>query len=78
MAAFTITRQSEYCVRLLNTVMSNIEYGQKLIPFVERWLNTTIGRLTGYTPLEIMLREPRTDIFEDNFSKSSDQTPPEE
>ena len=37
-----------------------------------------MGGLTRYTPVEMKLREPRTDIFEDILSKSSEQTPPEE
>ena len=34
-----------------------------------------MGSLTGYSPVEMMIREPRTDIFEDNFSKYRDQMP---
>jgi len=49
----------------------------ELIPFIERWLNITVGGLTGYTPVEMMLIELRPDILEDNFSKSC-QTLPEE
>jgi hypothetical protein len=47
----------------------------ELIPFIERWLKITMGSLTGYSPVEMMIREPRTDIFEDNFSKYRDQMP---
>jgi hypothetical protein len=43
-----------------------------LIPLIERRLTITVGGLTGYTPVEMILREPRPHIFEDNFSKSSD------
>ena len=50
----------------------------ELILFIERWLKIIVGGLTGYTPVEMMLREPKSHIFEDNFSKSSDHTPSEE
>ena len=50
----------------------------ELIPFIERWLNITMGSLTGYSPVEMMIRELKTDIFEDNFSKYWDQTPQDE
>jgi hypothetical protein len=37
-----------------------------------------MGSLTGYSPVEMKIREPRTDIFENNFSKYWNQTPQDE
>jgi hypothetical protein len=47
----------------------------ELIPFIERWLNTTIGGSTAYTPVELMFREPMPDMFGEMLSKSPDQLP---
>jgi hypothetical protein len=47
----------------------------ELIPFIDRWLNTTIGGSNGYTPVELMFGDPMSDMFEGILCKSPDEVP---
>jgi len=46
-----------------------------LIPNIESWLNTTITCSTGFTPVELMFKDIRPDIFGKILSKTKEQQP---
>jgi hypothetical protein len=42
---------------------------------MEKWLNGTISDSTGYAPLELILGQPRPDLFRKFLTKKADELP---
>jgi hypothetical protein len=42
---------------------------------MEEWLNGTVSDSTGYAPLELMLGQPRPDLYRKFLTKEADELP---
>ncbi|PNF35650.1 hypothetical protein B7P43_G17966 [Cryptotermes secundus] len=47
----------------------------EMVPYITKWLNTSVSGTTGYSPIELMFDEPRPDLFREILDKTSEQLP---
>jgi hypothetical protein len=50
----------------------------EIISLVEKWLNSSVTRTTGYSVVEIVFNEPKPDAFKQILHNTQDQMPPVE
>jgi hypothetical protein len=50
----------------------------ELVPYITKWLNLSASSSTGYSPMELMYGEPKTDLFREMLKKNQDEQPTEE
>jgi transposase InsO family protein len=48
----------------------------ELLLHIEEWINGTLSDSTGYSPVELMLNDPKPDLFEKFLKKGPEQKPP--
>jgi hypothetical protein len=50
----------------------------ELVPYIEKWLNTSVSQSTGYTPVELLFGEPQPNMFQKVLNNNVNQSQGEE